>query len=759
VDWLVAWLQDGHMDSTPRPALSGDVGPAPPGALDVRRSRRRRRPTGAPPPLPRSIQPTGVWWAAAAVVLVVLARITFGPARHSLGVAVTVWDDAVVRWLAGLRLPGLTGLMEAIVASTGSVGMVEALRWATVIALLGLRRIRHLLVFMGSFLVVLLVVRLATVDRPRPFGVELQGSWAGWAMPSRPVAILTATLVGILYTLVPVGRWRQLGKWVATGLVAAFALARIHLGVDAPTDALLGAVVGVAVSVAAYRLFVPNEIFPVTYKRGRSAHLDVGGRRGEAIRRALADQLGLTPLQVEPFGLSGSAGSTPLRIQVQDEAGNPRAIFGKLYAKSHLRADRSYKFVRALLYGRLEDEKPFNTVKRLVQQEDYALALMQRAGLPSPEPYGIAQLTPEREYLIVFEFIEGAREVGEVEVDDAVIDQGLAIVRRLWDANLAHRDIKPANLLVRDGKLYLIDVFFAEIHPSPWRQAVDLANMMLCLALRSSPQQVYQRALQQFSAGEISEAFAAARGLALPSQLRKLMRAQGRNLHAEFVRLLPTRPRPIGVQRWSTRRVALLVLLLLALIPAVPLAWGFARSSANPGGAAAVTGGNGSCTQIEELWLQAQAVPSASRIPCVQAYPPGVFGALAVRDGESVLELSRGSLNLNIGAGGEPQASAEAGAVTVRLTATCPVPETGEGQAIAPSVRRFQIEGSGSTPEVVDVFPGGCVSIRPEAGIGPAAPLMDQAERAVTYRTRDDLREALRRRSGGRLQLDPESGN
>ena len=426
------------------------------------------------------------------------------------------------------------------------------------IALLALRRFRHLLVFVGSFLAVLLVVRLATVDRPRPFGVELRGSWGGWAMPSRPVAILAATLVGVLYTLVPVGRWRQLGKWIAAGLVAAFALARIHLGVDAPTDALLGAVIGVAVSVAAYRLFVPNEIFPVTYKRGRSAHLDVGGRRGEAIRQALADQLGLTALEVEPFGLSGSAGSTPLRIQIQDQAGTTRYVFGKLYARSHLRADRSYKLGRALLYGRLEDEKPFNTVKRLVQQEDYALALMARAGLPSPEPYGVAELTPEREYLIVFEFIDGAKEIGDAEVDDAIIDQGLGIVRKLWDANLAHRDIKPANLLVRDGKLYLIDVFFAEIHPSPWRQAVDLANMMLCLALRSSPEQVYERALQQFTVGEISEAFAAARGLALPSQLRKLMRAQGRNLHGEFIRLLPEPPRPIGVQRWSTRRVALL---------------------------------------------------------------------------------------------------------------------------------------------------------------------------------------------------------
>jgi tRNA A-37 threonylcarbamoyl transferase component Bud32/membrane-associated phospholipid phosphatase len=747
------------MESTPPPGLPSDVGRTQPAAVDVRRSGRRRRPTGQAPPLPRSIQPTGVWWAAAAVVLAALARIAFGPARRSLGVAVTVWDDAVVRWLAGLRLPGLTGLMEAVVASTGSAGMIGALRWGTLVALLALRRFRHLVVFVGSFLAVLLVVRLATVDRPRPFGVELRGSWGGWAMPSRPVAIFAATLVGVLYTLVPVGRWRQLGKWIATGLVTVFALARVHLGVDAPTDAVLGAVIGVAVSVVAYRLFVPNEIFPVTYKRGRSAHLDVTGRRGEAIRQALADQLGLTVLEVEPFGLSGSAGSTPLRIQVQDQAGNPRYVFGKLYAKSHLRADRSYKLGRALLYGRLEDEKPFNTVKRLVQQEDYALALMQRAGLPSPKPYGIAQLTPEREYLIVFEFIQGAREIGEAEVDDAIIDQGLAIIRRLWDANLAHRDIKPANLLVRDGKLYLIDVFFAEIHPSPWRQAVDLANMLLCLALRSSPQQVYERALRQFSVAEITEAFAAARGLALPSQLRRMMRDQGRDLAAEFVRLLPAPPRPISVQRWSARRVALLALLVLALIPAVPMAWAFAQSSASPGGAANVTGGNGSCTQLEELWLQAQSVPSASRIPCVRAFPDGMLGDLRVRDGESVLELSHASVDINIGTGGQPQASAEAGSVVIRLTAGCDRQMTGAGQPVAPAVRRFQLQGSGHSPEVVDVFPGGCVTYRPGPDPGPSASLLEQAEHAVIYRTRDDLRQALRLRSGGRLQLDPQDNS
>jgi tRNA A-37 threonylcarbamoyl transferase component Bud32 len=282
----------------------------------------------------------------------------------------------------------------------------------------------------------------------------------------------------------------------------------------------------------------------------------VGGARGQAIRRGLEDQLGLVATEVEPFGLSGSAGSTPLRITVAGDP--PRQLFGKLYARSHLRSDRWYKLGRELLYGRLEDEKPFNTVRRLVQQEDYALSLMQRAGLPSPTPHGFVELTPEREYLLVAEFFAGATELGEAQVDDQVIDDGLGIIRKLWDAGLAHRDIKPANLLVRDGRMLLIDVAFVQARPSPWRQGVDLANMMLCLALRSSPELVYRRALGQFTVEEITEGFAAAHGLALPSQLRRMLKAQGRDLHAEFLRLLPSPPQPVSIQRWTMRRVGLM---------------------------------------------------------------------------------------------------------------------------------------------------------------------------------------------------------
>ena len=143
-----------------------------------------------------------------------------------------------------------------------------------------------------------------------------------------------------------------------------------------------------------------------------------------------------------------------------------------------------------------------------------------RRASPTAAPLGIVELTPEREYLLVTEFFDGAVEIGDAEVDDQIIDEGLALVRRLWDAGLAHRDIKPANLLVQDGHLVVIDVAFAQVRPSPWREAVDLANMMLVLAVRTDAERVYQRALAYFTPDEIAEAFAAARGIASPTQLR-----------------------------------------------------------------------------------------------------------------------------------------------------------------------------------------------------------------------------------------------
>jgi tRNA A-37 threonylcarbamoyl transferase component Bud32 len=535
------------------------------------RGGQRRRPSGEAPPLPRALNRSGrIWLAAAGGILLLWAGLI---SKQGTAVRVLELDHAVVAWFAGMRTELLTDVMQTVHA-LGSRWTVRVLFWSTVAVLVVLRRFRHLFVFGGATLAVTALTGLLAYlfVWPRPLGVEILGDWSGYANPSRPVAALTAILMGALYSLAPAGRLRQLGKPVIAVLVTALAVSLLYLGENGLSDVLIAAVIAVTIPLVAFRMITPGEVFPVTYHRGSSAHLDVGGRRGQAIQRALEDQLGVQVAEVKPFGLSGSAGSTPLRVKVK---GDPETwLFAKLYAGSHLRSDRWYKLGRTLLYGRLEDEKPFNTVRRLVQQEDYALRLMHGAGVRSPEPFGIVEITPEREYMVVTEFFDDAKELGDLEeVDDHIIDDGLRIIRRLWDAGLAHRDIKPANLLVRQGRVHLIDVFFAEVRPSPWRQAVDLANMMLVLATRSNCEQVYRRARLQFNDDEIAEAFAATSGITMPSQLRRTMREQGRDLHAGFLQLLPEWPRPIAIQRWSIRRVGLMVgvvlLALLALLTAL----------------------------------------------------------------------------------------------------------------------------------------------------------------------------------------------
>jgi tRNA A-37 threonylcarbamoyl transferase component Bud32/membrane-associated phospholipid phosphatase len=722
--------------ATPTPAADHPAGVA----ASVRHSRRRRRPSGAPPPLPRHLEISGVGWLLAAVGLVAMFTVSFVASRHGAAVAVTAADDRVARWLTGLHSGWRINALQ-VAAFPASWLASKLLAWCIVVPLLVFRRLRHLVVYIVALAVVsqVILVLSAVLKRPRPFAVVIDGSWNGYALPSIQVAMLTASLVSVLYVLVPEGRWRQLGKWAATAVVALAGLARVALGLDAPTDVLLGAVIGVTIPLLAFRWFTPNEVFPISYRRGRSAHLDVGGARGQAIRRALQDQLGLEIEEVKPFGLAGSAGSTPLRIKVK---GNPPTIlFGKLYARSHLRSDRWYKLGRELLYGRLEDEKPFNTVRRLVQQEDYALSLMQRAGLPSPTPHGFVELTPEREYLLVTEFFAGAVELGEAEVDEAIIDQGLGIIRKLWDAGLAHRDIKPANLLVCDGRMLLIDVAFVQAHPSPWRQAVDLANMMLCLALRSDPKLVYERALGQFTVEEITEAFAATRGLTMPSQLRNLMREKGRDLHNEYLELLPERPHPISIQRWSIRRIGLAVLTLLLAIAVLGIGWGRLIHDSDVE-YAPIRAQTLRCESREPLLLMAQSVPTASLVPCIEILPVGwTLGDVVVGNGRSRFTMI----------------SDRGGVLVAELTASCDLAGAAEQTSEQPEARRYlwiERNAAGVAMTRAYTFQGGCVTQRLVAPEASRQQLAGESSSALGFTTRDDLAAALRRDSDGQLDLD-----
>ncbi|HET7236506.1 MAG TPA: hypothetical protein VFK59_08750 [Actinomycetota bacterium] len=521
----------------------------------------RRRPSGEPPPLPREEGWHRWAWGLAAIVLAgVLLSLLIDPSDA---------ESPLLRWFQDLRTELLVDFADLLDDLTQPMA-VWIMRIAIVVVAALYKRWRHIVVLLALFVVSDFLVALFAVERPPPEGVTVLSTNADTTFPSAPIAALSVTLFGAAMVLAPAGRARRAARiavFVVTGLVV---LARMLLGAGYAVDEVYSLLLGWVLTGFAFAFFVPEDVFPISYSRGgKSAHLDLGGARGEAIVQAVHDQLGFTVLQVEPFGLSGSGGSSPLRMRVEEVDG---WLFGKIYSTSHLRADRWYKVGRTIMYGQLEDEVPLGSVRRLALYEDYALRLLDDIGVPVATTYGIVELTPDREYMLVTEFFSGSETLADAEVDDTIIEEGMELVRTLWRAGLAHRDLKPANMLVRDGHLQLIDVSGLQVRPTPWRQAVDLANMMLTLALRTDPDRVYERAVRIFSPDDVAEAFASAQGLAIPTQVSEKLKEDGRPILARFRELAPTRA-PVSIQVWSARRLAITAGAIVAALALAAMFW------------------------------------------------------------------------------------------------------------------------------------------------------------------------------------------
>ena len=195
----------------PRPG----VRPAPP---PIARLRRRRRPSGEPPPLPRHLNASGKWWLGSSIVVAVLWGV--GAATGHIAV-VDLVDTRVLQAVGELRSPGLTRIAE-VAGGLATPAALKVIWLVNMVVLVACRRWRHLLVWLGVGLVVANLADTAatTLQRPRPYGVEVLGPWSGFSMPSVPVTVLAAFLVSTLYALVPAGRWRTVGKWVVVAVLA-----------------------------------------------------------------------------------------------------------------------------------------------------------------------------------------------------------------------------------------------------------------------------------------------------------------------------------------------------------------------------------------------------------------------------------------------------------------------------------------------------------------------------------------------------------
>ena len=222
-----------------------------------------------------------------------------------------------------------------------------------------------------------------------------------------------------------------------------------------------------------------------------------------------------------------------------------------------------------------------------------------------------------------------------------------------------------------------------------------------------------------------------------------MLRAQGRDVHAEFTRLLPTRPQPIPIQRWSARRVGLmgLVGVLVVAVGGPILTWTLNNDVAvkTPLGVNEVVAVKTplwvhslDCARLEPLWLLAQSVPSASLVPCVQLLPVGwKVAEVAVNNGRSVITLDHDR--------------AGAAAVVVRMAAACDPAGAPEKPPPEPGVRRFVREerlAGAFSATWWDRFPGGCVTYRLHSTVDVDGRFTTELPALLGFASREELRQA-----------------
>jgi hypothetical protein len=151
------------------------------------------------------------------------------------------------------------------------------------------------------------------------------------------------------------------------------------------------------------------------------------------------------------------------------------------------------------------------------------------------------------------------------------------------------------------------------------------------------------------------------------------------------------------------------------------------------------------CSDQEALWLMAQAVPSASMVPCTQLLPDDwSLADVKVADGRAriVFDIDR---------------SFEREAVTVYLAASCDLQGAREVTSEHPGTRlyvRIDRQSTLSSVTRFHAFPGGCVTERLPATTTPER-LASEASLVLGFASREALGTALNQRSGSRLELNP----
>jgi undecaprenyl-diphosphatase len=329
--------------------------------------------------------------------------------------------------------------------------------WALLGRRLGLARdliLSAALSWMGSEL----VERIAERGRPDGLlqGVDLHGvAVSGLGFPSVTVAVAA----GLATAAVPYVT--RIPRRIAWSLVVLVAVSRVFVGAHLPVDSLGG--------------------FAVGLMAGSLVHLAFGcpGRRPTlpAVRDALA-RAGVAVADLKPLGI-GRRGSTMFTGHVADGS----EVFCRAIGRDERDRDALDKAWRAVAL-RDQRDQPFFTSIQAVEHEAYLALLAARAGVSVPDVRITAGFT---DGAVLAEDRAPGKRVSALDpdtIDDAVLDDAWRNVATLRSAHLSHGALRAENVFVDAGKVSIVDWADARSAADDRRQAEDVAELLVSLAVR-----------------------------------------------------------------------------------------------------------------------------------------------------------------------------------------------------------------------------------------------------------------------------------
>jgi glycosyltransferase 2 family protein len=342
------------------------------------------------------------------------------------------------------------------------------------------------------------------VERGRPPGllgaVHVRGpaaSGLGYVSGHAAVAVALATVASPY-----LGRRARRVAWALAALVC---LARLYVGAHLPLDVVGGAALGWAVGALVHLLLGAP-----------------GGRPSAArARRALAG-CGIQTLAVEPLG--GPDERRSARFLATSAAGE--RLFVKLIPRERRDADLLYRAWRRLLrgVGRPAPGSP----REQVEREAYLALLAASAGVRTPAVV-FAGPCDNDAGLLVQRWVPGRplAALPPEEVGDQLLRAVWLQAARLREARIAHGDLGRASLVVDERESpWVVDYDRAEAAAGESLLAVDVAELLVSLAVPLGPERPVAFAAEALGAATVAGALRAVRPAALTRATRSELRGQ-----------------------------------------------------------------------------------------------------------------------------------------------------------------------------------------------------------------------------------------